>query len=55
MPTRLEGEDQAMKQEITRGQLARAAGAAGVSADVSVMPQTISVASGFSKPPTGRW
>jgi hypothetical protein len=44
-----------MTQRLSRDQLARAAGAAGVSADLSVMPQTISVAAGLTKPPTGRW
>jgi hypothetical protein len=44
-----------MRQELTRDQLARAAGAAGISTDPSGMPDTISVGSGLSKPPTGRW
>lgn len=44
-----------MTQELSRDQLARAAGVAGVPADLSAMPQTISVVSGLSKPPSGRW
>jgi len=44
-----------MTQQFSGDQLARAASAAGVSADLSVMPKTITVDSGLSKPPSGRW
>ena len=44
-----------MRQELTRDQLARAAGAAGISTDPSGMPETISVPSGLDRPPGGRW
>jgi len=44
----------AMTQDLSRDQMARAARAAGVPADAS-MPETISVPSGFTGPPTGRW
>jgi hypothetical protein len=44
-----------MSQELTRAQVARAAGAAGITADASGMPETISVPSGLDRPPGGRW
>lgn len=44
-----------MTQQLSRDQLARAAAAAGVSADLSMTPKTVSVGSGLTRPPGGRW
>ena len=44
-----------MTQQLSRDQLARAAAAAGVSADLSMTPKTVSVGSDLNRRPGGRW